>query len=208
MFTSRFSVQNCVSSFNPESILIATRIFIFAYIFEYIYRERAMIRIREKIAKKSIKSCYFLLITVLKFDFSDQISLRWMHASDWNIVWRFRKSHSFWKVMLENEYAVFQARKYLMTLSLKINFKFITKAALSSSNMHTKLASFQASNIVCISSIFHKCLLDIGSKIIQRFHQDRAYLPLKGTSPIIPKMQDWSKMPFTMFLLAVSSSCQ
>lgn len=109
-------VQNCVSSFNPQSILIATCFYICIYI--WIYPD--LIRICEKIVKKSVKSCYLLLITLLKFDFSDQMSLRWMHVSDWNTVWGFRRNHSFWDVMLENKYVVFQAKKYFMTLSLKV----------------------------------------------------------------------------------------
>lgn len=70
--------------------------------------------------EKSVKSCYLLLITFLKCGFSDQMSLRWMHALDCNNVWGFRKNHSFWDVMLENKYVIFQAEKYFMILSLKV----------------------------------------------------------------------------------------
>lgn len=115
---------------------------------------------------------------------------------------------SFWDVMLENKYVVFQAKKYFMTLSLKIWILSLSQRLLCFwSFQYYALKVSQFSSIKScmyfqyISQMLVRCWQQNYPKMSPA--QSMVCLPLKGTSPIIPEMQDLSKMPFT----SVSSGC-
>lgn len=110
--------------------------------------------------------------------------------------------------MLENKYVVFQAKKYFMTLSLKIWILSLSQRLLCFwSFQYYALKVSQFSSIKScmyfqyISQMLVRCWQQNYPKMSPA--QSMVCLPLKGTSPIIPEMQDLSKMPFT----SVSSGC-
>lgn len=76
--------------------------------------------------------------------------------------------------------------------------------------MHWKLANFETSKNISISIIFHKHLLDVGSKILQRVHLHRTWsdFPSKGQHPSSLKCRTGAKCPLQVLSCQWMLQCQ